>query len=135
MSTRAALCVPINSKQVLVSRVMYDGYPSYTGKNLINFFFDKEQVKKLVLMGTVNHVGEGFQDVQSFMDIDYMSIDSYFHSPVLMVSDKNLTLNRLGPFLASASRDVDFTYLFFKGTWYVWYRGRFVDVVNHLTVS
>ena len=135
MSTRAALCVPINSKQILVSRVMYEGNPLYTGSNLINFFFEKEQVEKLVLMGTVHHVGKGLQDVQSFLDIDDMYMYSYLYSPVLMVSNEDLTLDRLGAFLASVAREVDFTYLFFKGTWYVRCQGEFVDVVSYLTMS
>lgn len=86
-------------------------------------------------MGTVHHVGKGFQDVQSFLNFDDMYMYSYLYSPVLMVSNEDLTLNHLGPFLASVQREVGFTYLFFKGTWYVWCQGEFVDVVNYLTMS
>lgn len=138
MSTKAAICVRLNDNQVMVSNVWYDGYPSYAGVNLINHFTDKNKVTELVKLGTLDHVGTDLsyeRGTHALVRDQLQGGDPFYSAPHLVTTTNKVTLKSLVTTLKSVAQDYDFTYLFFKDVWYLWYDGKFVKLEGHLHVD
>jgi len=120
MATTSTIAVVLHNESVIQTYCHYDGYPSHTGKILVENYNSVERAEQLIRKGSIVHLDKYIEPLTTLHNYESRERDvCLFHSP--RDSEKDIDVREFSSLVAYL-RDTEyknFDYIFTENKWFV----------------